>query len=71
MTKEKQQYMYLKGKITGALRALVLSEKSESIRGGLRDILDSFIELTDGIEGISNAINMKTFKNVKDAKRLK
>jgi hypothetical protein len=71
MKKQTSQYIYLKGKITGGLRALGLSEKSEPIRMGLRDVLESFIAFTDEVEGVARVGGIKTFKNVKDAKRLK
>ena len=48
-----KKYDLNKGKIIGALRALGLSEKAKPIREGLRDILATFIEFTDEIEGIA------------------
>ena len=71
MKKQTPQYIYLKGKITGGLRALGLSEKSEPIRRGLRDVLESFIAFTDEVEGIARVGGIKTFKTIKDSKRLK
>lgn len=47
-----KKYDLNKGEIIGALRALGLSEKAKPIREGLRDILATFIEFTDEIEGI-------------------